>query len=306
MPVLSDILLSQNVEFKTKFKLSGVSTFKIGGEADFILFPDTAEKLVFSIRTAKEYGIAYKVVGNASNILFGDGGYRGFVISTKKMKGISVVRENNEKRDIACACGEMLPALSRRTASDFLSGLEFACGIPGTVGGAVFMNAGAHGSQISDVLLSSKAYDAQRDETLALSADEHLFSYRESVYSRTPSLICLEATLSLSFADESVINSRINENMEKRRASQPIELASAGSFFKRPDGYFAAKLIDDCGLKGYRVGGAAVSEKHAGFIVNLGGASSADVLELAEYVSRTVFDKTGVRLEREVGYIERL
>ena len=301
MSELSLALTSFGVEFLENASLAPYSSFKIGGMADIIAFPDSAEKLVFAVRCATERGIPYTVVGNTSNVLFLDGGYRGMIVMTKRMSGITF----DDNGRVCCGAGAMLPMISRRAADRGLSGLEFACGIPGTLGGSLFMNAGAHGGQMSDILVSSKAYDAKADKVIELGSDEHSFAYRHSVYMDRSHLICLEAELSLVADSESDIRARMKEYTDKRKSTQPLSLPSAGSFFKRPEGYIGAKLIDECGLKGYRIGGAAVSELHAGFVVNLGGASASDVLAVAQYVSNFVFEKTGVRLTREVRLIGR-
>lgn len=292
-------LSEAKIEARENEMLSRYSTFKIGGAADIIALPDTAEKLTFAVKAAKDMGVPYEVVGNGSNILFSDNGYRGMIVVTRNIKEISFYEDGRA----FCGCGTMLPTLSSAASDRALSGFEFACGIPGSVGGAVFMNAGAHGTEISDCLRSSIAYDTETDSIITLCADEHLFSYRHSVYADNRALVCLGAEFALSLSNKEEISAKMRENTEKRRSSQPLSNPSAGSFFKRPAGYFAAKLIDDCGLKGYRVGNAAVSEKHAGFIVNLGGATASDVLCLAEYVCDRVYAEFGVNLEREVRYI---
>ena len=301
MSELSLTLASFGVEFLENAPLAPYSSFKIGGAADIIAFPDTADKLISAVRCAKKSDIPYTAVGNTSNVLFLDGGYRGMIVMTKKMSDISL--EDNGR--IRCGAGAMLPVISRRAADRGLSGLEFACGIPGTVGGAVFMNAGAHGGQMSDILVSTKAYDAEADKVVEFSLAEHNFSYRHSVYMENENLVCLEAELSLKSDTQGDIRARMKEYTDKRKSTQPLSKPSAGSFFKRPEGYIGAKLIDECGLKGYHIGGAAVSELHAGFIVNLGGASASDVLAVSEYVSDFVFERMGVRLTREVRVIGR-
>ena len=186
-------------------------------------------------------------------------------------------------------------------ANASLSGLEFARGIPASVGGAVFMNAGAYGGQMSDIVAYTTALDTESGEIIQLT--EHSFSYRESIYMKNPALVCLGAELRLRSGDSREINEKMREYTAKRREKQPLEFPSAGSYFKRPEGYFAGKLIEDCGLKGLCVGGAAVSEKHAGFLINLGSATAADVLELEKRVIDTVYEKFGVTLEREVRVI---
>ena len=289
----------EKIEYKSGVRLASISSFRVGGTADAVVYPDTEEKLVSAVELAREYGVPYRVLGNTSNILFSDNGFRGAIIITKKISQIII-----DGNTVNCGCGAMLPVLSERAAKHSLSGFEFACGIPGTVGGAVFMNAGAHGGAISDVLVSSTAYDIEARSIIELDKNSHRFAYRHSAYMSAPNLICLSAAFVLAPDDENSIRAKMQENMKKRRDTQPLDHPSAGSFFKRPEGYFAAKLIDDCGLKGLRVGGACVSEKHAGFVVNLGGATAADILTLSDTVSEKVKDMTGVALEREVIFVE--
>ena len=292
-------LEKEKIEYKKDVQLSTVSSFRVGGLADVVAYPDTEEKLIQTVEIAKNLGISYRVLGNTSNILFSDSGYRGVIIVTKKISYIDF-----DMNTVKCGCGAMLPVLSEKAAKRALSGFEFACGIPGTLGGAVFMNAGAHGGAISDVLVSSRAYDVNTHSIVELARDAHEFSYRHSAYMKNQNLICLSATFALAPDGEESIRAKMQENMKKRRDTQPLDYPSAGSFFKRPDGYFAAKLIDDCGLKGLRVGGACVSEKHAGFIVNLGGATAQDILTLSDIVAEKVKEMSGVNLEREVIFVE--
>ena len=292
-------LEKEKIEYKKDVQLSTVSSFRVGGLADVVAYPDTEEKLIQTVEIAKNLGISYRVLGNTSNILFSDSGYRGVIIVTKKISYIDF-----DMNTVKCGCGAMLPVLSEKAAKRALSGFEFACGIPGTLGGAVFMNAGAHGGAISDVLVSSRAYDVNTHSIVELARDAHEFSYRHSAYMKNQNLICLSATFALAPDGEESIRAKMQENMKKRRDTQPLDYPSAGSFFKRPEGYFAAKLIDDCGLKGLRVGGACVSEKHAGFIINLGGATAQDILTLSDIVTSKVKEMTGVNLEREVIFVE--
>lgn len=294
-------LSESGIDSKAEVSLSEMSTFRIGGTADAVAYPESSEELIEAVRAAKECGISFLVIGNGSNLLFSDDGYDGLVISTDRLRAFSF-----EGEIVNCSAGVSLPSLSKKAAELGLSGLEFACGIPGYLGGAVCMNAGAHGGEMSDVVLSTRAYDSESDTVFDIVGKDNLFSYRYSVYIESPSLICLSADIALKRDSVDAIKARMKEYIEKRRSTQPIEMASAGSFFKRPEGHFAAKLIDDCGLKGFRLGNAAVSEKHAGFIVNLGGATAKEVLELAETVSDKVFAETGIRLEKEVKYLGRI
>lgn len=298
MTELEGMLLKTGAEIGRDVPLADISSFRIGGKADLLICPQTAESLVSVIRALRGLGISFEVLGNTSNVLFEDEGYRGAILLTKRMSEMSIEGER-----IRCGAGAMLPLLARRAADASLSGLEFACGIPATLGGAVAMNAGAHGGEMSDLLVFCSVYDMEKDEVTTLSAEECRLGYRHSIFSENGALICLGAELELARGNASEIKEKMKEYSEKRRFSQPLDKPSAGSFFKRPEGYFAAKLIDECGLKGYRVGGACVSEKHAGFIVNLGGATSADVLAVADKVAQTVLEATGIKLEREVRVI---
>lgn len=289
------------IEYYKDYALSSISSFKIGGNADLAVFPSTPNTLSCVIKKCKARNISYKIIGNASNVLFSDNGFRGAIIFTSRMNSISL---DPDKCMIDCMCGTKLISASNKALSASLSGLEFAHGIPGSVGGAVYMNAGAYGSDISDVLVESCAYDIENDTFITIPAKEHIFAYRQSIYSKNKNYICLSARFELSHGSQEQIKTLINENTQKRRNSQPIQFPSAGSYFKRPDGYFAAKLIDECGLKGVSCGGACISTQHAGFIINTGGATSRDVLELAEIVKNTVYKRFSVLLENEVQYIE--
>ena len=282
-----------------KMPLSCISTFRTGGPADTVVFPRSRWEAVRCVRNAVQYGIRYIVIGNGSNVLFDDAGYRGAVICTSGLSEISFSRDGI----VTAECGVPLTALSSRAAEAGLSGLEFAYGIPGFVGGAVFMNAGAYGGSISDVLSGSDYYDAESDTVVHIAAEEHGFGYRKSVYSENPGRLILGAEFILTRDDPDAVRGRCSANMESRRTKQPLEFPSAGSVFKRPEGHFAGKLIEDSGLKGTSVGGAEVSRKHAGFIINRGGATSSDVLELISLIQEKVRRDTGIELECEVRYI---
>lgn len=292
-------LKNSSIECRKNEPLSLHSTFLIGGNAGLAVFPKTAEQLVFSVREAIALGQRYSVIGNASNVLFSDSGFDGAVIFTSGCKEISI-----KGNLITAECGASFTHLSSLAAKNSLSGLEFAYGIPGTVGGAVYMNAGAYGGQISDVLVSSTLLDASSGEIKILSAKDQEFGYRTSIYCKNEDLIILSASLELSAGKETEIRERMEELMRQRKEKQPLELPNAGSTFKRPVGYFAGKLIEDAGLKGFSVGGAQISEKHAGFIVNTGGATANDVLRLIEHTKEAVMNKFGVMLECEIKYID--
>ena len=274
--------------------LAPYSSFGIGGVSDFIVFPKDTETLVNVMKKADEYCIRKTVFGNATNVLFSDNGFRGVTIFTSRMKS---VRFDGEY--IYAESGANLVTLSHSVASRGLSGLEFAAGIPGTVGGAVFMNAGAYGSDMSSVVVSSDSVDPVTYSKKIITADEHLFGYRTSVY-KNNGYIITGCRLRLVYDKEENIRARMKEYNDKRRQTQPYDKKSAGSTFKRMEGYITAKLIDEAGLKGTRVGGAEVSTKHAGFIVNNGNATSSDVKSLINIVREKILNRFGVEIECEI------
>ena len=289
----------KEIEYKTNVLTSSLSSFKIGGCCSLAVFPKNKDELVASIREAREKGIKYEVIGKGSNILFSDDGYDGMLVITSHMNQIT-----DENGYIYAEAGVHLGVLSGYAAARSLSGLEFAYGIPGSLGGAVFMNAGAYGGEMKDVVVYSDYYDPKTDSFGRFSGEEQKFSYRKSIYSEKNDLVILGGAIKLSKGIESEIRDLMNENMQKRKDKQPLEYPSAGSAFKRPQNDFAARMIDECGLRGCSVGGAAVSEKHAGFVINKGGATSADVKNLMKEVADRVLEKFGVRLESEIRYID--
>ena len=296
MKRLESALTEQKIKYSLDDSVAKRSSFKIGGISAISIFPKTTQELCCAVNSAHELGIKFEIIGNASNILFAFERYNGALIFTSEIDSYSI---DGEK--IYAECGSSLVRISNVAKENSLSGLEFACGIPARIGGAIVMNAGAHGSVISDVVEYTDAFDIERGERIRIYDNQ--FRYRNSIYLENSSLVCLGASIALSKGKTEEISLRMRENLEKRSNSQPLSLPSAGSYFKRPEGYFAAKLIDDCGLKGFSIGGAQVSPKHAGFIVNTGNATSADVLELAEKIRETVMDNFGVCLESEVKYI---
>ena len=284
-------------------------TFRIGGPADLFLQPETDEQLCAGIALCKEHGVKYYLLGNGSNILFEDAGYRGVVIDLTALKTGIGMKDNvpgEEPNTVCCSvtvgAGTKLSTLCNFALNHSCTGLEFAYGIPGTVGGAVYMNAGAYGGEMKDVLESVSYLDAAGNIVEADAAELDL-SYRHSAFEENGGCI-LWATFRLKKGDTEAIKARMNELMAKRLEKQPLDKPSAGSTFKRPVGAFAAALIDQCGLRGYRHGGAAVSEKHCGFVVNLGGATCADVLALCEEVRAIVKEKTGYDLEKEIRVVK--
>lgn len=277
--------------------MSRHTTFRIGGKADALWRPADIEELSAGLKLLKDSGTAVTVLGNGSNVLVRDKGIRGCVVSIgAPMSDISV-----EGTTITAGAGAILGAVSNKAAESGLTGLEFAVGIPGSIGGAIYMNAGAYGGEIKDVAQSVTALMPD-GELRKFGRDELDFGYRHSVFQDNGAII-ITTELKLATGDRDASRQQMNDIQAKRREKQPIELPSAGSTFKRPPGYFAGTLIDQTGLKGYTVGGAQVSEKHAGFVINKGGASAADVLQLMKDVSDMVFQRHGVRLEPEVKII---
>ena len=295
---LFETLKSENICYKENLPLRPYSTFRIGGSGEIGIFPDTKERLIRAIEACISHSVTYRIIGKGSNLLFPDGHTEGAFIFTEAMRKITVT-ENTVTAD----AGASLAALSTVAAENSLEGLEFAKGIPGSVGGGIYMNAGAYGGELSATLISSLAYDTEAKKTVTLSNADHNFSYRHSAYMEK-NLVCLSATFALKKGNKAAIEEKMREYAHSRREKQPLELPSAGSYFKRPEGHFAGKLIEDCGLKGLRIGDAAVSEKHAGFIVNLGNATAEDVLALEEKIKKAVKEKYGVTLEREVRRIK--
>ena len=277
--------------------MSKHTTFQIGGPADLFVTPDDADELAEAVAACKEVETPFFLLGCGSDLLVSDEGYRGVVLAV----GDGITDLTVEGENLVCEAGVTLADAAEMACALGLSGLEFACGIPGTVGGAVFMNAGAYGGQIADVLVGIRALTPD-GERVELGVDELAMGYRTSRV-KTDGLIVLSATFELEKADEEGIRAKMDDLTRQREEKQPLELPSAGSTFKRPEGHFAGKLIMDAGLKGYQVGGAAVSEKHAGFVVNVGGATAADVHAVIEHVQAEVLRQFGVSLEPEVLFL---
>ncbi|MBQ2325785.1 MAG: UDP-N-acetylmuramate dehydrogenase [Clostridia bacterium] len=269
------------------------STMRVGGIAKRACFPDTVEDLCKAVWECSMENEKFIIVGNCSNIVFPDEGYNGTVIFTYKLKGITV-----EGTRLTALCGEKLTAVAKAAADASLAGLEFAYGIPGTVGGGVFMNAGAYGGEIKDCLSSVRVLDLNGEISM-LPAESLELGYRHSILMEKD-LFVLDATFDLVRGDREQIKSKNEENMRKRSDKQPLDMPSCGSAFKRPEGHYAGALIEQCGLKGFSIGGAQVSEKHAGFIVNTGDATAADIENLIKHIQNTVFENTGVTLTPEI------
>ena len=270
------------------------TTFRIGGPADYFVMPETVEELRKVLTLCKEENVPYFILGNGSNLLVGDKGFRGVVIQLyKNFDGLEI-----EGTKVTAKSGAMLIRVAKEAGKAGLTGLEFASGIPGTIGGAMVMNAGAYGGEMKDVVRAVTVL-TKDGEIKTLTGEEMNFRYRGSVV-EDKGYIVLEAVMELTEGNLEEILGRMDELSIQRRTKQPIEYPSAGSTFKRPEGYFAGKLIQDADLRGYQVGGAQVSEKHCGFVINAGGATAADVMQLMKDVSEKVNEQFGVTLEPEV------
>ncbi|WP_288617384.1 UDP-N-acetylmuramate dehydrogenase [uncultured Eubacterium sp.] len=273
--------------------MSRHTTFRTGGPADLLVQPK-AEQIAPILEVCRNEEIPWTVIGNGSNLLVGDGGIRGVVLEIGKQMSDIVI----EGTVITAGAGAMLSSIASRVAAAELTGMEFASGIPGSLGGAVVMNAGAYGGEMKDIL--QKVTVLTPDGTVqTLSVEELELSYRHSIIPEKGYLV-ISAILKLQQGNADEIQSIMDDLKEKRVSKQPLEYPSAGSTFKRPEGYFAGKLIQDAGLRGFRVGGAQVSEKHCGFIINRDQATSTDICQLMQQVSEIVYEKFGVRLEPEV------
>ena len=274
--------------------MSRHTTFRVGGPADFFVTPKAKEEVRDVIRICKEAGMPYYIIGNGSNLLVSDAGYRGVIVQIyKEMNEVKV-----EGDLVKAQAGALLSGIAAKALGAELSGFEFASGIPGTIGGACAMNAGAYGGEMKDVLESVTVLTGE-GKIIELGRNELELGYRTSVIAKK-GYIVLGAVLKLERGDGEKIKTYMDELKEKRVTKQPLEYPSAGSTFKRPEGYFAGKLIEDAGLRGFQVGGAQVSEKHCGFVINRDHAAAADIMELMRQVQIRVKENSGVDLEPEV------
>ena len=281
--------------------MSAHTTFRIGGPADYFVVPEDAASLGRGVALCRAEGVDYFITGNGSNLLVGDGGSRGVVFHICHTMDDVAYEEKGTELLVEAGAGVMLSSLARQVSSKGYTGFEYATGIPGTLGGGVTMNAGAYGGEISDNLLWAELMD-ETGAVLRLERDRLKLSYRHSVMMEQP-LVVLRAGFSFTKGDAVAITEKVAELSRSRKEKQPLEYPSAGSTFKRPEGYFAGKLIQDCGLKGFRVGDAMVSEKHSGFVINVGHATAADVMTLIRHVQQEVDRQFCVRIEPEVRMI---
>lgn len=295
MEALKRLLSKYPISYREDCTLAELTTFKVGGPADLVLYPDTVEQCSAIIRTAKEAEKKLIYLGNGSNVLGEDSGCRDWIVKTDRLCALSL----DERGILTVGAGVRTVKASSFAAKNGYSGLEFLHGIPGTIGGAIFMNAGAYGGVMEQIVLRTQ-YLNESGTLCTLEAAEHDFGYRKSFFMNHPEYLIVGCELQLSKGDPAEIWATINDFQQRRREKQPLEFASAGSTFKRPVGSFAGKLIEDAGLKGYRVGDAQVSEKHAGFVINLGNATGAEVRQVIADVQKKVMEQFGVELECEV------
>lgn len=290
--IFTDIL--KNI--RTNEPLKAHCSFKTGGNCEYFLTPENKEELIEIIKICKREGMNFFILGNGSNLLFTDDFHKGAYISTENFRDIS-----EKDGVITVGCGVKLSNLCSYACNLSLKGLEELSGIPGTVGGAVYMNAGAYGGEIKDTLIKT-VYLNENCEICEIDNKSHNFGYRTSIFQENGGII-LSSSFKLEKGNKEEIKEKTIELLKRRNEKQPLNYPSAGSTFKRPEGYFAGKLIEDCGLKGFCVGGAEVSKKHSGFVINKNNATSQDILDVIEYVKKTVYEKFGVNLETEVKII---
>lgn len=294
-----DSVKDRGIEIKTNEPLNKHTSFRIGGNARYFAEPADENEIIFLTEEAEKFGIRVFVLGNGSNLLINDNGFDGLVIYIgEKMSRIEFVDDTT----IRAQSGALLIKVCLEALDHSLSGMERLYGIPGSVGGGLYMNAGAYGSEMKDVVKSAEYID-ESGEIKCVSADCLDLSYRHSFFS-DKNCIITSVTFSLEKSERESVKALMNEYLQKRKDKQPLEYPSAGSVFKRPEGYFAGALIEQCGLKGKTIGGAQVSNKHAGFIINIGGATQSDVTSLIEFCRETVFKETGVLLEPEIKCFE--
>ena len=287
-------------DIKKDEPMSKHTSFKIGGNADIFIKISNIEELKLILKFIKENKINLTIIGNGSNVLVKDKGIRGIVLKPD-FKKINIEKINNKKVKVCAGAGVSLGMLAQKLLKECISGFEFASGIPGTIGGAVRMNAGAYGGEFKDIIISTKCID-EDGNIIILDNNQQEFSYRYSTF-MSKKMIILESELLLNLENNSEkIAKKMNEYLESRKSKQPINLPNAGSTFKRGEDYITAKLIDECGLKGFSIGGAQISNIHAGFVVNKGNATAEDVLNLIEYVKKKVYEKFNkdIKLEIEV------
>lgn len=296
MEEIENILGIDNVKYNEP--MSKHTTFRVGGPAEIYVEINSISKLEKVIEICKKNNIKINIIGNGSNLLVSDNGVKGIVIRY-------VADEVNIKEDgnVVCSAGVLNSVLAKELCDNELSGFEFASSIPGTIGGAIYMNAGAFGEEIKNIVDYVKYIDIEKSEVNILKSEELEFSYRKSIFHKMK-VVIVEIGMHFIKEDKKKIEEKMNEYKKIRVEKQPLELRNAGSTFKRGNDFISAKLIDEAGLKGYTIGGAQVSTKHSGFIVNTGNATAQDILDLIDYVKKVVYDKFGKKLETEIIYLK--
>lgn len=288
----------ENIKFNEP--MSKHTTFKIGGNADIFVQAKTLNEIEQTLKAAKANNIPIYVIGNGSNLLVKDNGVRGIVLQIKTSN--YTITKQNDFAIVDVEAGMLNAKLARILQQEGISGFEFASGIPGTIGGAIRMNAGAYGSEFKDFVEETTYIDLEDNEIKTINNKEHEFKYRYSIFQNKKAVI-ISTKLRLKYGDKQEIEDKMNANLEARKEKQPLEFPNAGSTFKRGEDFITAQLIDQCGLKGAKIGGAEVAEKHAGFIVNKGNATANDVIELVKKVEDEVYNKFGKRIELEIEVI---
>lgn len=295
---VKDYLKMNDVEYKEDVSMSQISSVRIGGRAKIIALPDTEDKMAFVLRFLKENKIKHKLVGRMTNVLPCDFEYLGVILKTDNLRSLRI-----GDGFISVSCGEYFPSLASRLAAKGIGGLERLSGIPGSVGGLITNNAGAYGAEIGDMILSGRVFNIAERRFEIWEHRDFNFGYRSSAL-KSGRAVLLHALLRVEYEPSDLIRSKIKEYKSIRANKQPLDLPSLGSVFKSRSGYYASRLIDECSLKGTTVGAAQVSPKHAGFIVNLGGATARDYKKLVDIVADTVREKKNITLEREIEYLE--
>ncbi len=296
---LQDVM--KDAEILEREPLMNHTTFRIGGPADYLVQPNSVEELAAGIAFCQDHDIDFYVIGNGSNLLVGDGGFRGVIFKVCRNLDDVSFEEKDGELTVHAGAGYMLARLAKEVSAKGYTGFEFATGIPGTVGGGVTMNAGAYGGEIKDIIVSALVMNME-GQTREVTSEELHLSYRHSIVMEE-NLLIIDTVMHFAAGDSDEIAKKVSKLAAQRKEKQPLEYPSAGSTFKRPEGYFAGKLIQDAGLKGYSVGGAQVSQKHSGFVINTGGATAADVRTLIQNVDKKVYELFGVHMEPEVRFL---
>ena len=299
--ILSDLIkFIPKENIKLDEPMSKHTSFKTGGIADFFLFLENEIQIQNLVQYSKQNDISLYIIGNGSNLLVSDEGIRG-IVAKIKFDSVETIKDKEDiKVRVGAGCKVM--ALAQFLKNKGITGFEEFAGIPGTIGGAIYMNAGAYGKEMKDVIIDTKVFNKETKDIEILKNEDQKLEYRSSIF-KNKKYVILETTLRLQKGKAEEIEKKLNDYLLQRKEKQPLEYPSAGSTFKRGEGFITAKLIDECGLKGYKIGGAQISEKHAGFIINKDNATTKDILDLIEYTKKKVFEKFGVQIEEEIEII---